>query len=260
VVVANLGRDADGTWSALDGRGLYAHASATDALYHADLRFELTRRLGVAWNPPDRGRADIAGIGPEARRAFSRRATDIAAYLTEHGWDGGRSATVAAHVTRDEKDPFLAAEDLQPQWRERASAVGLGPHRLEAVLDRAPRRTSPSWPSVEAHRPVVGEALAELDRPVTRRDVVRAWCRSLPDGAPAVALEEAVDRHLDVMAPEMGARRRWQGPGVAERRHDPPAPDVARTAAKDLSRRLAGRGIGLDGADHRRRDGGLGLG
>jgi conjugative relaxase-like TrwC/TraI family protein len=67
VVVANLGRDVEGTWSALDGRGVYAHASAIDALYHADLRFELTRRLGVAWNPPDRGRADIAGIAPEAR-------------------------------------------------------------------------------------------------------------------------------------------------------------------------------------------------
>jgi conjugative relaxase-like TrwC/TraI family protein len=263
VVVANLGRDADGIWSALDGRGVYAHASTTDGLYHADLRFELTRRLGVAWNPPDRGRADIAGIAPEVRREFSRRATDIAAHLTEHGGDGGRAATMAAHVTRAEKDPLLAAEDLQPQWRERASAVGLGPRRLDAVLDRAPRRSSPSWPSArqaEAHRPVVSEALAELNRPVTRRDVVRAWCRSLPDGAPALAVEEAADRHLDVMTPETGARGRWQGPGVAERRHDPPAPDLARTTARELSRRLAGRGIGLDRADHRRRDSGLGLG
>ncbi|HXQ58451.1 MAG TPA: relaxase domain-containing protein, partial [Acidimicrobiales bacterium] len=41
VVVANLGRGPEGRWSALDGRGLYAHASATDALYHAHLRYEL---------------------------------------------------------------------------------------------------------------------------------------------------------------------------------------------------------------------------
>jgi hypothetical protein len=170
---------------------------------------------------------------------------------------------MAAHVTRAEKDPLVAAEDLQPQWRERASAVGLGPRRLDGVLDRAPRRSSPSWLMAgqsEAHGPVVSEALAELNRPVTRRDVVRAWCRSLPEGAPAVAVEEAADRHLDAMAPEIGARHRWQGPGVAERRHDPPAPDVARTTARELARHLAGRGIGLDRTDPRRRDRGLGLG
>jgi conjugative relaxase-like TrwC/TraI family protein len=45
VVVANLGRGPEGRWSALDGRGVYAHASATDALYHCHLRHELTRRL-----------------------------------------------------------------------------------------------------------------------------------------------------------------------------------------------------------------------
>ena len=64
MVLPIFGRGPEGAWSAADGRGVYAHASATDAFYHSHLRYELTRRLGVVWNPPDRGRADIAGIGP----------------------------------------------------------------------------------------------------------------------------------------------------------------------------------------------------
>jgi hypothetical protein len=49
------------------------------------LRHELTRRLGVAWEPPTKGRADIAGIGPEVRQVFSQRATAIRAHLAERG-------------------------------------------------------------------------------------------------------------------------------------------------------------------------------
>lgn len=50
VVVANLGRGPDGRFSALDGRGIYAHAGAIGALYHVQLREELRdasrRRVG----------------------------------------------------------------------------------------------------------------------------------------------------------------------------------------------------------------------
>ena len=38
VVVANLAQGPDGRWSALDGRGLFAHARAAGALYDARLR------------------------------------------------------------------------------------------------------------------------------------------------------------------------------------------------------------------------------
>ncbi len=48
VVVANLGRGTDDRFSALDGRGIYAHAGAVGAVYHAQLRHEMVERLGVA--------------------------------------------------------------------------------------------------------------------------------------------------------------------------------------------------------------------
>ena len=104
VVVANLGRGTDDRFSALDGRGIYAHAGAVGAVYHAQLRHEMVERLGVEWGPLDRGRADLVGIGKEARREFSKRSAQIAADLAETGLSGGRAAEHAAHKTRQPKD------------------------------------------------------------------------------------------------------------------------------------------------------------
>ncbi len=286
VVVANLGRGPEGDWSALDGRGVYAHASATDALYHSHLRHELTRRLGVAWDPPDRGRADIAGIGPEARREFSRRAAQIAAHLAERELRSGRAKTVASFATRADKDLYLGADDLRPQWQDRARAVGLGPRQVEALLDRVPRREVRSGDGLGPGDAVglaseVTGALGDLHRAVARRDVVRAWCRSLPAGAPGPAVEDAADRLLEDLAPEAGPRGERHGPGVAERRHLPPLtlerPGSVRvdsqrpasvrddrvradTERAELSRLLSDRAIGLDRSGPRRPDLGFGLG
>jgi conjugative relaxase-like TrwC/TraI family protein len=253
VVVANLGRDPDGAWSALDGRGVYAHAPATEALYHSHLRHELTRRLGVTWNPLDRGRADVAGIAPEARREFSRRSAEIAIHLAERDMTGARAQTVAAHVTRADKDLHLSADDLRPQWKDRAQAVGLGPRRLESVLDRTPRVALSQTSALEGSEfpSAVGEALEDLRRPVSRRDVVRAWGRSLSGGAPVPEVEEAADAVLHYLSPEPGWRGARHGPGVAERSHDIDARVLERGLAatvgrerKERSRLLAGRGIG----------------
>ncbi len=254
VVVANLGRGPEGTWSALDGRGVYAHASATDALYHSHLRFELTRRLGVAWETAARGRADIAGIGPEARREFSRRAADIAAHMVEGGWAGGRARAVAAHATRADKDPSLSADELRPLWRRRAQAVGLGPTRLEAVLDRVPQRSVSPSPGSPEQAAEVRETLAARGQTVTRRDVVRAWGRALPAGASAAAVEAAADRLLGHLVPERGGRgsTRRARRGRAPPRRDGPTGAVLRprTSPRPRRRRVV-TPAGPPGPEHR---------
>jgi conjugative relaxase-like TrwC/TraI family protein len=52
VLVANLARTCDDhVWRTLDSRKLFAHAKTAGVLYQAHLRHELTRRLGVAWQP-----------------------------------------------------------------------------------------------------------------------------------------------------------------------------------------------------------------
>ena len=240
VVAANLGRGPDGVWRALDGRGVYAHAGATAAVYHAQLRYELTTRLGVAWGRLDRGRADIAGIGPEARREFSTRSAQIGAHLAARGLAppgpgrgapvqaahlglgrraGPRATAIAAHRTRAAKDPAQQVDDLLEWWHRRAEGVGLGPRRLQAVLDRVPRR-APVSPDLDLLRDRVTRDLATARPTATRRDVVRASCARLPAGAPLPWLEEAADHvvsSLEPLHPDHGTSR-WRGPGVAEPR------------------------------------------
>ena len=52
---------------------LYGWAKTIGYLYEAQLRAELTRRLGVAWTPVRNGIADIDGFSGEVLRAFSTR-------------------------------------------------------------------------------------------------------------------------------------------------------------------------------------------
>jgi conjugative relaxase-like TrwC/TraI family protein len=287
VVLANLGRSEDGTWSALDGRGVYAHAATTSALYHAQLRHELTERLGVAWEPLNRGRADIAGIGREVRRAFSQRAVEIEANLHERaradpaGALGGRgpysrppshrARSVAAFATRAPRDPTLAPESLRGWWQERARDVGLSPRLLEAALDRLPRhidrRSGLGREDLSARRleNEVEGILGGLGRSVTRRDVTRAWCSVLESGAPVKDVERAADGHLSRLEALEGWRGDRDGPGVAERRHVVGERDLERgqlTERHRMDRHLAERGMSrLDARNQGlARDSGLELG
>ncbi len=255
VVLANVARGLDGSWSALDGRGVYAHAAAAGALYHAQLRYELTEALGVAWGPLAHGRADVAGISPEVRRAFSRRSEEIAAHLAERGLiaEGGgpvsrRAAHVAGLATRATKDLDIGADDLRPHWREQALHHGLGPRRLEALLDRAPRRGLDVFDPAAVDSRDVADALAAgrgPDRAFARRDVVRAWSAALPHGGPSTQVSAVVDRFLDDVCAEIDDRpiaaggRRRDAPGVAEPRMELPE----RLRQRELELLLERRGM-----------------
>src|SRR5262249_5267914 len=61
VIVANMARSpSDGKWRALDGEPILgAYRLAAGYLYQAQLRAELTRSLGVAWQDPVKGMAEI---------------------------------------------------------------------------------------------------------------------------------------------------------------------------------------------------------
>ena len=266
MVLANLGMDADGRYSALDGRGVYAHAGAVGALYHAQLRVELRERLGVEWGPLDRGRADLIGIGPEVRRGFSRRSTAIAADLGESGRMGRRASELASLRTREPKDLTVGADELKGEWRQRAAELGLGPVRLDAVMGRETRSRSDRDASLGVDRDGanvpenVVVRLATAGRPVARRHVVQAWCMELPGGADAKSVEKAADRLLDKIG--RGVTRR-DGPGVTETRLSLESLDLGalaeRFAELATERRQTlqrERALGLD----RDRVGGQGLG
>ncbi|MCL5948064.1 MAG: relaxase domain-containing protein [Actinobacteria bacterium] len=206
-------------WSALDGRGLYAHRSAADALYHAVLRHDLASSLGVEWNTPVRGRADIKGISRDVIEEFSTRQAQIHDRLNSFGLSAGASSRaryVAGMATRPEKDLSISADDLVATWRERAIHRGLGPRQLEGVLDRSPQRSPDVGESanrmVEAGMRAL-DSLAERGVPVCRRELVRAWSGALTEGASLGQIEQTVDSVLDNTGKKMRV-------GVHEERHE----------------------------------------
>jgi conjugative relaxase-like TrwC/TraI family protein len=78
VIVANRVQGPDGRWTALDGRDLYHHRLAADAIYRGAYQRALTRSLGVAWTESDRwGNRELAGMPPELLKVFSKRADAI---------------------------------------------------------------------------------------------------------------------------------------------------------------------------------------
>lgn len=252
LVVANLALAEGFPGQALDGRGFYAHRQAADACYHAELRSRLTAALGVAWEPPESGRADVAGIAPELRQAFSQRSAAIAAELARFAAAGPRSADLAADVTRPKRRIDLGADELVGQWRRRASELGLGPTALEQVCDVRPR----SLPALE---PAIAEqcalALHRSGRPVARRDAVTAVCWSAGEGAPSALIDTEADRALAMATGQAQVPAAQWGPGVAERRVAL-APTLERTLTAEqrreerrrhadavLARQLAARGM-----------------
>src|SRR6478609_11101711 len=87
VIVANMAKTpSDGTWRALDGEPiLKSYRLAAGYLYQAQLRTELTRTLGVEWEQPRKGMAELKHVPPAAIREFSRRRAQV----VEAAGDGG---------------------------------------------------------------------------------------------------------------------------------------------------------------------------
>jgi conjugative relaxase-like TrwC/TraI family protein len=100
VLVANSVLAADGKWRTIDATGLYDHAKTAGYIYSAQLRHELTARLGVGWGDIENGLADIDGINPELITAFSKRREQIEAKLAEWGLTSAKAAQVSTLETR----------------------------------------------------------------------------------------------------------------------------------------------------------------
>ena len=94
LVVANRVQGPDGRWTALDGRDLYRHRLAADAIYRATYQRTLSRTLGVEWTPADaHGNRELQGM-PEAlvRGSPARRPDRCRARSAGCGWSGADAA------------------------------------------------------------------------------------------------------------------------------------------------------------------------
>jgi conjugative relaxase-like TrwC/TraI family protein len=197
VLVANLVQTADGRFSALDTRSLYAHATVAGCLYGAHLRAELSRRLGVEFVADAQGRFMVSGMDPGLSRAFSRRRLQVEAQLEAWQAAGEAAARAAALATRPQKNLESSVEDLFHGWQERARGMGMEAEGVDRFVGRP-------TPAVPRHAALVDLAagLAAPSGPLSsapafsRAELVEAMCRALPAGAEVAALEAAADAVL----------------------------------------------------------------
>ncbi len=197
VVTANIGFCAeDGRWSALDTRHLYRWAQPVGYLYEAQLRHELTARLGVAWGPVVNGIADLAGVPRPMIDEFSTRRREILEHLEAHGTGGGRAAQVATYATRRPKTPTGAAVDLRAGWVDHAHDAGYEPRALEGTVSRGHRVDQGVDRAVLFAELAGPEGVTARRSTFDRRDALKAVCQRLPAGAPVAAVVGLVNGFL----------------------------------------------------------------
>ncbi|MDA8045700.1 MAG: relaxase domain-containing protein [Actinomycetota bacterium] len=195
VLAANLVQGADGRWSALDSRSLFAHARTAGFVYQAALRDRLTRSLGLGWSPVRAGMAEPAGIARGVLREFSTRRRDIEEHLAAVGESGAKAAQVAAYRSRTAKDHDVDAGVLVESWRLRADDLGLSPEKVAALT--GPGRTPEPLDVDGLVERLAGPAGLTAQRTTfARRDVIRAVAEAAGDGAARTAVEQTADRVL----------------------------------------------------------------
>ena len=134
VLVANLTLGADGQWSTLDGRRIYAHAKTAGYLYEARLR--ACSRASSASS--GRRCATASPTSTACRRPCCGRSAAAAPTSRPSSSGAARRAPRPPRSrrlqTRRGKDYRVTPEQLVPEWRERAAQLGL---TREVIRDSA---------------------------------------------------------------------------------------------------------------------------
>lgn len=211
LLVANVAKGLDGTWSAPDARLIYGHSRTAGFLYQGALRAGLTRSLGVRFGEVSRGMAELDGVPKALLRAFSTRRREIEHQMEVTGATSARSAEVAALVTRSAKGfdyPGSTTVGLRQRWLAQVDALGLAPTGEGGPLDHVlgvETWRPPSSGEVDQvlSRLAGSDGLTAGHSAFERRDVARLVAEALPRGSRVLDVEELADRFLkrsDVLA------------------------------------------------------------
>jgi conjugative relaxase-like TrwC/TraI family protein len=228
LVIANRVQGPDGRWTALDGRDLYRHRLAADAIYRATYQRELSRTLGVEWTAADtHGNREVQGMPEALIRGFSKRTDQIDAELDRLTADGQertpRLVKWTVQATRKPKE-HEAPDTLYDRWRQEATERGVDPDILvRTVTGRTANRVQDPSVSESAtaylfDRLAGPDGLTEHASTFTRPDILVALGAGLT-GAGRTELEGLADRFLAERAVSMVAdraleERRWSTPGL----------------------------------------------
>jgi conjugative relaxase-like TrwC/TraI family protein len=215
-VIANRVPAPDGRWLALDARSLIVDQRTVSALYHACLRAELTGRLGMEWEVPEHGIAEIAGIPRDILAGFSQRTTDVERRLEvklERFRSGlGREPSVrerwrlereAVLDSRPAKPHGVSLNQLHVEWRDRVLALGYEPHQLvDRVIGRVRRQDGIDEQVTAALVDAALRALGDGQSSWRRTELVRELAAAVPTTTAmgAVELSEVLDGLADDIA------------------------------------------------------------
>ncbi|MDO8392471.1 MAG: MobF family relaxase [Actinomycetota bacterium] len=142
-LVANVAEGTDGKWSAFAHPDLYRHIRAAGEVFQAVCRTELSHSLGVEWRP-GRHVPEIAGIPQQLLDTFSKRTTEIDAWLADTGTpdtpEGRQEAVLATRRRKRE----LEGQRFDDSWKIEAEAAGWGPAESERLVGWYQARTERS--------------------------------------------------------------------------------------------------------------------
>jgi conjugative relaxase-like TrwC/TraI family protein len=194
VVIANMTQAEDGACLSLDGKAiLKTYRLAAGYLYEAQLRHELTRRLGLAWMEPAKGMAELELVPVEAIQEFSSRRRSLVEHMDAHDTHGFAAARVAALVTRETKKQ-VDLPRLRDEWQARAAEHGLGRRELRLVVQRG-REPEREIAIGNLARECFGrEGLTARQTTFTTPELVCAIAGRLRDGGSVEQVLEATDQ------------------------------------------------------------------
>ncbi len=196
VIVANMAQSpADQEWRALDGEAiLRTYRLAAGYLHQAHLRDELTRALGIEWETPQKGLADLRHVPRGVIREFSTRRIQVEEQLARRGEGGFYAAQLAAVETRERKEQ-IDLVGLREDWRARAAEHGLGTRELRALLGRVRHREPDTDELLRIARRLLGpHGLTEKRTAFSDPDVVMAWSEAHTTGASADRVRQLAAR------------------------------------------------------------------
>lgn len=216
LVLMNLIRRADGSYSALNNRQLYRLAATFGSIYEAVLRGELHRSLGIEFDTPVKGIADIRGFDPALLERYATRRAEILAAMRDLQAQGikvtryatgdedpvrkGRGDRVYGGLeaitleTRHAKDRTLDHATWRIATRQRLQREGLTPDAIKRFLHTTPDHDPRSI--AERVAQVDLDTLTDREAHVDGAAVLRRGL-DVPDGFTRDEVQEAIDRILN---------------------------------------------------------------
>jgi conjugative relaxase-like TrwC/TraI family protein len=241
VVIANRVASDDGRWLALDARTIKFDQRTLSAIYHASLRAELTRSLGVAWEEPVNGIAEMRDVPRHVREEFSSRTRAVEDRIEEklerfseqmqrdptprERWRLEREAVTDSRPAKSHADD---AQALHEEWTDRARTIGYEPERL--IVEVASARSGRALDDISRERVAAQalDALTERQSSWRPAELVRELAAAVPTDValPAdvlvpwlddLAERVTVERLIDISRPIAdGVRLRRDGRPITE--------------------------------------------